>query len=230
MTSWTLHQLLPLLSESASWVGDFALAEKAAARLRTDSARFDHKLGEAWAFTVDQLVSRWRDNTPGVVERLIAAAGLIESVPYVFHAARLRRHVARLLTLDGDRDGAARELRLAHDVFSCGWARRFELACWANAIANWVAFAADYRGTGRIVTHRETREVAQLVARRKTNKEIARALDISARTVSTHLSDVFLKLGVDSRGTLADLVSELMRGSRAPNYGARLRHFGGATT
>ena len=117
MTSWTLHQLLPLLSESASWVGDFALAEQAAARLRADSARFDHKLGEAWAFTVDQLISRWRDKTPGVIERLIAAAESIEAVPYVFHAARLRRHVARLLAMDGDRDGAARELRLAHDVF-----------------------------------------------------------------------------------------------------------------
>ena len=78
MTSWTLHQLLPLLSESASWIGDFALAENAAARLRADSARFDHKLGEAWAFTVDQLISRWRYKTPGVIERLIAAAESIE--------------------------------------------------------------------------------------------------------------------------------------------------------
>jgi len=103
--AYVTHQLLPLLSESASWSGDFALAEKAAARLRADSARFDHKLGEAWAFTVDQLVGRWRDKTPGVIERLIASAESIESVPYVFHAARLRRHVARLLALDGDRDG-----------------------------------------------------------------------------------------------------------------------------
>lgn len=58
---------------------------------------------------------------------------------------------------------------------------------------------------GGTLTQREL-EIAQLVARHKTNKEIARALDISARTVSTHLSNVFEKLGVDSRGALAGLV------------------------
>jgi DNA-binding CsgD family transcriptional regulator len=44
------------------------------------------------------------------------------------------------------------------------------------------------------------------VAHHKTNKEIARSLAISARTVSTHLSHVFEKLGLDSRGALAELV------------------------
>ena len=58
---------------------------------------------------------------------------------------------------------------------------------------------------GGILTGREL-EIAQLVARHKTNKEIARALDISSRTVSTHLSNMFVKLGVDSRGALGDLV------------------------
>jgi DNA-binding CsgD family transcriptional regulator len=61
---------------------------------------------------------------------------------------------------------------------------------------------------GGALTQRE-REIAELVALHKTNKEIARSLDISARTVSTHLSNVFQKLGVDSRGALADRVREL---------------------
>ena len=43
-----------------------------------------------------------------------------------------------------------------------------------------------------------------MVAQRKSNKEIGAVLDISARTVSTHLSNIFAKLGVASRGELAD--------------------------
>jgi DNA-binding NarL/FixJ family response regulator len=42
------------------------------------------------------------------------------------------------------------------------------------------------------------------VARRKSNKAIAKELGISPRTVSTHLSNAFQKLGIASRGELAD--------------------------
>jgi DNA-binding CsgD family transcriptional regulator len=61
-------------------------------------------------------------------------------------------------------------------------------------------------GAGAL-TAREV-EIAMLVSERKSNKEIAAALDISARTVGTHLSNIFGKLGVDSRGSLTDLVRE----------------------
>ena len=205
MTAWTLHRLLPMLSEAALWVEDFALASRSAARLRADSARFDHRLGEAWAYAVDQLVRRWRDNEPGVIERLLEAADRLEGVPYVYHAARLRRHLGRLLTFDGDRESAARELRRAHDVFlRLGAALELRLTREAMRELG-IRPPQQTVVPGRVLTGREL-EIAQLVARHKTNKEIARALDISSRTVSTHLSHVFVKLGVDSRGALADLV------------------------
>jgi DNA-binding CsgD family transcriptional regulator len=58
-------------------------------------------------------------------------------------------------------------------------------------------------GVGTL-TGREV-DVARLAASRKSNKEIATALGISPRTVSTHLSSIFLKLEVQSRGELADV-------------------------
>jgi DNA-binding CsgD family transcriptional regulator len=61
-------------------------------------------------------------------------------------------------------------------------------------------------GAGTL-TGRE-REIARLVAARKSNKEIGTALGISSRTVSTHLSNVFAKLGVTSRGELTDRVRD----------------------
>jgi len=207
MTSWTLHRLLPMLAESALWIGDFTLAEQSAARLRTDSARFDHALGEAWAFAVDQLVSRWRDQRPGVIDRLLDAAEQLEQVPFVFHAARLRRHMARLLTMDGESDLAARELRKAHDIFlRLGAALELRLTREAMRELG-IRPPVQTIAPGGTLTQREL-EIARLVARHKTNKEIARALDISSRTVSTHLSNMFLKLGVTSRGALGELVRD----------------------
>lgn len=51
------------------------------------------------------------------------------------------------------------------------------------------------------------REVARLVAAGRHNKEIARALDLSARTVEGHRAHVLHKLGVASAAELAALIS-----------------------
>jgi DNA-binding NarL/FixJ family response regulator len=48
------------------------------------------------------------------------------------------------------------------------------------------------------ITEREL-EVLRLAARGQSNRDIARHLDISVRTVQTHLSNVFNKMGVGSR-------------------------------
>ncbi|MDQ3555659.1 MAG: response regulator transcription factor, partial [Gemmatimonadota bacterium] len=53
------------------------------------------------------------------------------------------------------------------------------------------------------LTARET-EIVQLAAEGRSNKAIARALDISPRTVSTHVANLYRKLGVASRMQLAD--------------------------
>src|SRR2546428_764026 len=49
-------------------------------------------------------------------------------------------------------------------------------------------------------------QVFQLVVRRLSNKEIADALKISERTAKFHLSNIFVKLGVNSRAALVETV------------------------
>jgi len=112
-----------------------------------------------------------------------------------------------VLAKRGDREGAARELRQAHDQFVRLGAEREldetrelfrELGLRPPPRAG-----APAGGAGEL-TEREV-DVVRLVAEHRSNKEIAAALGISPRTVSTHLSNVFVKLGVDSRSELADV-------------------------
>jgi len=57
------------------------------------------------------------------------------------------------------------------------------------------------------LTQREL-EIARLVARGRSDKAVAKELDIARRTVSTHLSNVYRKLELGSRGELAAYIAE----------------------
>ena len=50
------------------------------------------------------------------------------------------------------------------------------------------------------------REIAELVARGRTNREIAAELFLSEKTIESHLSKVFAKLGVSGRVAVAETV------------------------
>jgi non-specific serine/threonine protein kinase len=52
------------------------------------------------------------------------------------------------------------------------------------------------------LTSRE-REVAVLISRGLSNREIARALIVTPRTVDTHVVNIFTKLGLHSRAQVA---------------------------
>ena len=201
---WAIHRLMPVIAESALWKSDMVRARRLASRMRRDSQRLGHRLGLAWADASDALVELLKGDKHRSVEMLRNVAEQLEAVPYVPDAARVRRQLARALTETGDRDGATRELRRAHEVFAHLGAipeldatrEQLRQLGARPPVRNVVSGAAGL--TGREV------EIVQLVAARRSNKEIGAALDISSRTVSTHLSNIFAKLGVSSRGELAD--------------------------
>jgi DNA-binding NarL/FixJ family response regulator len=67
------------------------------------------------------------------------------------------------------------------------------------------------RGPGAGLTETESR-VAALVARGRTNREIASAMFVTENTVQTHVRHIFQKLGVRSRTELAvQILSEPAR-------------------
>ncbi len=203
--AWAVHRLLPVLCEAALWAKDYDRVTRYVARLRQGAALLDHRLARAWADGADALLLRLRDADPRAVEALINAAADLEKVPFVYHAARLRRNAAQILATDGDRERALTELRLAHEMFRKMGAER-ELRGTRDEIRALGARPPQRVTPGAGTLTGREREIARLLADRRTNREIGEALDISPRTVSTHLANVFQKLGIDSRGALIDLV------------------------
>jgi DNA-binding CsgD family transcriptional regulator/tetratricopeptide (TPR) repeat protein len=205
---WAMHRLLPLLAEAHCHLRDVEGALAVEERIRRDSERLGHKAGFAWADSCRALAV-WLGGDPAGATRLLQeACASLESIPMLGDAARLRRQLAGRLAETGDRDGALRELRRVYEMFlSMGAEQELNKA---RGMFREIGAKPPARSTvtgAEGLTGREL-EIARMVVARKSNKAIARALEISPRTVSTHLSNVFRKLEVASRGELADYVRE----------------------
>ena len=206
---WALQWLLPAVCEAAMEANLFERAARHSERMRRDAIRAEHRLGVACADGCDGLLAIHRDHDyPRGIQLLRSCAEQLEEIPFPPWAARIRHRLGRALLETGEREEGMRELRKAHEVLArLGHSGALDLA------------REDLRGIGvrppprslatgaAGLTGREL-EIARMVAARKSNKEIGGALRISARTVSTHLSNIFLKLSVGSRGELADFVRQ----------------------
>jgi DNA-binding CsgD family transcriptional regulator len=205
---WALHLLLPVLAEASLWANDIPRAKTIAARIRRDSTVLGQRLGLAWADACDALVEMLTGDKGKAIALLQGAVDGLEAIPYIPDSARLRRQLARALAETGDREGAMRELRRVHDVFAQLGAER-ELDGTREQLRALGARPPTRSSSQGVagLTGREI-EIVRLVVARRSNKEIGTALGISARTASTHLSNIFAKLAVESRGELADLARE----------------------
>lgn len=205
---WMVHRLLPILAEACLWAGEIDEAAEVGRTLRGHAEALDHKLGLAWADACDALVQWKRGDPEGGAVRMRQAAEALEKIPMIPYAARIRRQLAGRLADIGDTEGALEELRRVHDIFAkLGADLELEKA---RIQFREIGQRPPPRGMGEGMaglTPREL-EIARLVARRKSNKGVGKELGISPRTVSTHLSNVYQKLDISSRGELADLIRE----------------------
>lgn len=205
---WSLHLLLPIIAEAHVRRRDLASAAKVGQRMRREGQRIGHRLATAWADACDALVL-W---VSGDVERglgmLQGAARALEGIPMKYDAARIRRQVAGRLAELGRRDEALAELRRVHQAFDELGAQP-ELAACRDMFRELDSRAPTKLHGGRAaeLTPREW-DVAVQVSRRLSNKAVAKELGMSPRTVTTHLSNIYRKLDIGSRGELVDLVRE----------------------
>jgi DNA-binding CsgD family transcriptional regulator/tetratricopeptide (TPR) repeat protein len=203
---WAVHRLLPILAEACLWAGHIDEAADVGERMRTLAEALSHKLGLAWADACDALVC-WKRGDPvrGAV-LMRQAAEALEEIPMIPYGVRIRRQLAGRLADIGDTGGALAELRRVHDVLArLGAEQELEKA---RIQFRELGHRPPPRGAGEGVAGLTGREmqIARLVARRKSNKAIGKDLGISPRTVSTHLSNIFQKLELESRAELGDMI------------------------
>jgi len=138
------------------------------------------------------------------------AAELADADGARIEAARARIVAGRACALAGRRTEAVEMLEPAESALAdCGARRlRDEAARELRRLGRRVPRGGRCPGSngsaaGLDALSRREREVAELVADGRSNRQIAAALFVSAKTVETHLAKVFTKLGVSSRAAVA---------------------------
>jgi predicted ATPase/DNA-binding CsgD family transcriptional regulator len=206
--AWAVYRLLPAIAESAMALDDHATLTMIRERLDRHSALLSHAIGTGWVAMIDGELARRRGDHVASIDAFQRAIAVLEAVPFPFDAARARARLARTLQEHGDVDEATREARAALAMFEALGARPAidEVRALLRALGARVPVKRSAPGFDGL-TGREL-QIVRLVARRLSNKEIGAELDISARTVGTHLANVFDKVGVRDRTGLGDLARE----------------------
>ncbi|QGH69679.1 AAA family ATPase [Pseudactinotalea sp. HY158] len=145
------------------------------------------------------------DAANGAIDAYVGGARRLE-------AALVREEAAGLAAAQGRRDDARALLREAAAVFEGLGATRCVVR--VDAALRRLGVRRGSRGPRRrpdrgwaSLTETESR-IADLVAEGLTNPQIAGRLYVSRRTVQTHVSHVFTKLGISSRAQLATQVTQ----------------------
>jgi DNA-binding CsgD family transcriptional regulator len=135
--------------------------------------------------------------------RLSEAAAVLASLSAPLEHARALVELGAALRRQGQRAAAREPLRRGLDLATrCGAVRLAECAR-TELIATGARPRRDY-ATGRDALTPSERRVAEMAAQGLSSEAIAHELVVTTRTVDSHLSRAYRKLGIHSRKALAD--------------------------
>jgi DNA-binding CsgD family transcriptional regulator len=186
-------------------------ARECITRARTTLEGLALPLTEAMVVHAEALLAL-QDSGAGPVRAAEIAEGgaaLAEGVGAVVHAARLRALAGHALAQTSDRDAAVTVLKRAESELAEYGAERLRAEAVRDLRRLGVRVAGRQRrgaGEGLARLSGREREIAELVALGRTNREIAAELFVSEKTVEGHLRNVFAKLDVSARAAVAEIV------------------------
>lgn len=171
---------------------------------------------EALRLAHDELDDARRFGQARAIGVALRALGVLEADRYrlgeavtVLRSSRARLEYARAL-IDlgaamrraGERAASREPLRLGLDIAVVGGATRLAAQARAELESSGARLRRE-RITGRDALTPSELRVARLAAEGRTNNEIAQALFVTPKTIDTHLSRVYSKLGISSRRAVA---------------------------
>jgi DNA-binding CsgD family transcriptional regulator len=194
---WMALRPVPDYIESLIRLGELAEAEAMLAPAEERARRLDRAWALATSARCRALLMSARGDYPAASAALRQAFEAHERLEMPLELARTQL-VAGDVARRARRKVEARErVEAARGTFA-----RLGAAPWAQRAEEELARLGSIRSGGLDLTPVE-RRVAGLVAAGRTNREVASELYMGLRTVETHLSAVYRKLGVRSRSELA---------------------------
>ncbi len=171
-------------------------------RLVCDELEDARRLGQARAVGVSLRALGLLEGAAHGRERLEQAVSVLERSPARLELARALVELGAARRRGGERSASREPLSAGLDLAVAGGATRLaERARVELAAAG--ARPRRERVTGRDALTASELRVARLAAEGRTNNEIAQALFVTSKTVDTHLSHVYGKLGISSRRAIA---------------------------
>ena len=198
----SIYGELPNAIEALVELAELGEARRLLAELQDRLSRVESPWGEASAGRCEGLILAADGDLGAAFSALERALTVHEQLPQPFDLARTLLALGAVQRRTRKRGAARDALERALAIFD-----ELGAALWTEKARAELARVGGRTAAGDELTPTE-RRVAELVAKGKTNKEVAAQLFITPRTVEGHLTRIYAKLGVRSRAELAHRTSE----------------------